>query len=106
MRFAVKWDRYIRSRNILNDLSNKVFIPNKTEDLNLRVFNIIARLNESKTLTNHISCEYKCKFDGPKCNSNQSWNKNKCWCDFKNIACVEKIMFRILLHVIVKMENI
>ena len=26
--------------NTLNDLSNKVFVPNKTEDLNLNVFNI------------------------------------------------------------------
>ena len=27
--------------------------------------------NESKTLTKDISCEYKCKSDGRKCNSNQ-----------------------------------
>ena len=31
----------------------------KTEDLNLRVLNMIAGINESKTLTKHISC--KCK---------------------------------------------
>ena len=39
---------------------------------------MITGLNESKILAKDISCEYKCKFDGPKCNSNQSWNKNKC----------------------------
>ena len=39
---------------------------------------MITGLNESKTLAKHISCEYKCKFDGPKCNSNQWWNNNKC----------------------------
>ena len=28
--------------------------PNKTEDVNLNVFNMITRINESKTLANHI----------------------------------------------------
>ena len=43
-----------RSCNTLNDLSNKVCLPNKTEDLNVIVFNIITGRNESKTLTKHI----------------------------------------------------
>ena len=69
--FAVKLDRCVGSCNTLNDLSNKVCIPNKTEDLNLSVFNMITGINESKTLTKHISCEWKCKLDETKCNSNQ-----------------------------------
>ena len=32
----------VGSCNILNDLSNKVFVPNKTEDLNLDVFTMIT----------------------------------------------------------------
>ena len=32
---------------------------------------MITRINESKTLTNHKSCDCKCKFDGRKCNSDQ-----------------------------------
>ena len=42
-----------------------------------------AQINESKTLTKHISCECKCKFDGTKCNSNQWCNNDKCWCECK-----------------------
>ena len=37
--FAVKLDTCIGSCNTLNDLSNKVCVPNKTEGLNLSVFN-------------------------------------------------------------------
>ena len=39
-----------------------------TEDLNLITFNMITGINESKTLTEHFSCECKCtcKFDGTK----------------------------------------
>ena len=69
--FAVKLDRCVGSCNTLNDLSNKVCVPNKTEDLNLSVFNMITGINEPKTLTKHISCECKCKLDGRKCNSDQ-----------------------------------
>ena len=47
------------------------------------MFNIIREINESKTITKHISYECKCKFDERKCNSNQWWNNDKCWCEWK-----------------------
>ena len=103
---AIKLDRCVGSCNTLNDLSNKVCVPNKTEDLNLSMFNMITAINESKTLTKHISCECKCRFDGRICNSNQWCNNDKCRCECKKRHICEKIKFRILLHVIVKMENI
>ena len=52
--FFVKLDRCVGSCNTLNDLSNNVCVPNKTEDLNLSVFNMIAGINESKTLKKYI----------------------------------------------------
>ena len=39
---------------------------------------MITGINESKTFSNHISCECKCKFDGRKRNSNQWRNNDKC----------------------------
>ena len=44
--FAVKLDRSVGNCNILNVLSNKVCVPNKTEDLDLSVFNMITGVNE------------------------------------------------------------
>ena len=52
--FFVKLDRCVGSCNTLN----------KTEDLNLSVFNMITGINKSKTLNKHISSECKCKSDG------------------------------------------
>ena len=43
----------------------------QNKDLNLSVINMITGINELKTLTKHVSCRCKCKFDGRKCNSNQ-----------------------------------
>ena len=68
--FSVKLDRCARSCNTINDLSDKACAPNKTEALNLNVFNLITEVNESKTLTKHISCKCKCKFDETKCQIN------------------------------------
>ena len=44
--FAVNLDRCVRSCNTLNDLCNKVRVLNKTEDLNLGVFNMITGIKE------------------------------------------------------------
>ena len=46
---AVNLDRCTGSYT-LNDLSNRVCVSNKTEDLNLNVFNMITGINELKTL--------------------------------------------------------
>ena len=48
--FTIKLDRCVGSCNSLNGLSNKV-CNNKTEDLNLSVFNMIKGINEANTLT-------------------------------------------------------
>ena len=88
--FAVKLDRCVGSCNSLNDWSNKVCLPNKKEDLNLSVFNMIKGINESQTLTRYVSCECKCKFGGRQCNWNQKWNNDKCRCECKKHHICEK----------------
>ena len=45
--FAVNLDRCMGSSNTLNDLSNKVCVPNKTEDLNWSVFNMITEMSRN-----------------------------------------------------------
>ena len=56
--FAVNLERCVGMCNILNDSSNKVCILNKTEDLNLSVFNVVAGIKKLKTLTTkHILCK-------------------------------------------------
>ena len=44
--YAVKFDRCVGSCNTLNDLSNRLYVPNKTEDLNINVLNMITGINE------------------------------------------------------------
>ena len=65
-------------------------VQNKTEDLSISVFKMIIGKNESKRLTKHMLCKCKWKFDRKKCNSNQWWNSNKCWCECKKHNVSEK----------------
>ena len=98
--FVVKLDRCVGGCDTLDDLSIKVCVPNKTEDLNLSVFNMITITNEWKKFTKYISCECKCKFDGGK--SNQKWNNDKCGYECRSILYMENIIFGILLHAVGK----
>ena len=82
--------------NTRNNLSNKVWVPNKTGDLSLSVLNMITGINESKILTKHISCKCKCKFDGTnviQINDGITINVDV---SVKNIMYVKKIMLEIL----------
>ena len=69
--FSIKLDKCVGICNTLNDLSNKVCVPNKTEDLNLNMLNMITGINESKALTKHILCKCKPGFHGRICSSDQ-----------------------------------
>ena len=80
--FAVSLDKCVGSCNTLDDLLSRVCVPNETEGLNLHVFDMITGSNESRTLTKHISCRWN---EGKKCNLNQKWNIDKCWCECKNV---------------------
>ena len=51
---------------------------------------MITGINESIILTKHKSSECKCKFDERKCNSDQWWNNDKCWCECKKRYVCEK----------------
>ena len=90
-------DRCVGCCNTLNGLSNKVCVSNKTEDLTLGVFNMIARINHSKTLTKHISSECKCKFDGRKFSSNKNGMTINAYVSVKDIIHVKNIKFGTLL---------
>ena len=48
---SVELDSCAGSCITINDLFNKACVPNKTEDLNLSVFNLISGINQLKTLT-------------------------------------------------------
>ena len=82
----------------VDDLSWKICFPNKTKSVNVKVFNMITKINETKTLIKHISCNYKFKFDNTTCNLNQKWNNETCQYEYNNIVNAQKNIIEILAN--------
>lgn len=51
--------KYNGSGNVVDDLSTEVCVLSKTKDLNVKVFDMITTINETKTLMKHISFDCK-----------------------------------------------
>ena len=60
------------------------YVFQKKQDININAFNMIANKDKAKAMTEHISCDCKCKFNSTKCNSKQKWNNKTCQCECKN----------------------
>ena len=45
------------SCNTVENPCSKICVTKKIENVNLKVFNVMQGINESKTLMKHISCE-------------------------------------------------
>ena len=88
-------------------------VPDETEDVNLNAFNMITKVNETKTLLKHISCHFKCKIESK--NVRQIKNGIKISFDVSvkiqlNIAYINKKkkrkIFGVLIHILVRLKNI
>ena len=87
----------------------KYVFQKKTDNGILNVFNIITDINQSKILTKHISCESKCKFDGKnitQINAGITINLHVIVKNIMHVKKKKKMILGILLHVVVKIENI
>ena len=51
--------------------------------MNVKVFNLISRTNETRIIKRHQTCECKCRLDASVCNNKQKWNEDKCKCKCK-----------------------
>ena len=89
--FAVKLDRCVGGCNILNDLSNKGCVSNKTKDLKSKfVQHDYKNKWMEKINKTYMSRECKCIFDGRKGYINQRWNTDECQCECKKHNICEK----------------
>ena len=52
-----------------NALSPKICVPKEKTDIYVKEYNMITE--KAHAMTEHISCDCKCKFNSTKCNSNQ-----------------------------------
>ena len=85
--FMISLDKCGESCNVL---SPKICALKKTKDINVKVFNMITNEKDAETVTKHISCDCKCKFNSTTYNSNQKWNNKTRQCKSNNYSKSEK----------------
>ena len=59
--------------------------PNVIKNINVKVFNLISRTNETRPIKWHETGKCKCRLDARVCNNKQRWNDDKCRCKCKEL---------------------
>ena len=95
---SVKVNKCSRDCNNINDPMAKLCIPDIVKDMNIKVFNLLARINETRKIVWHETCKCICRLTSAICNDRQEWNENKCRCECKEelidkITCAREYMW-------------
>ena len=69
------------SCDTLDDPMAKLCVPNVIKKVNMKVYNFLMRLNETRNVLWHESCKCVCRLDSSVCNSKQISNSDSCSCD-------------------------
>ena len=69
--------------NNINDPMAKLCVPDIVRDMNIKVFNLIARINETRKVVWHETCKCVCRLTSAVWNDRQEWNENKYRCECK-----------------------
>ena len=54
-------------------------------NINLKVFNLMSRTNETRYIKLHENCKWKCRLDASVCDNKQHWNDDKSRCECKEL---------------------
>ena len=75
--FSIKTSKCSASCNNINDPYAKICAPDVVKDLNIKVFNLMSRTNETRPIKWHETSKCKCRLDTSVCNNKHRWNDDK-----------------------------
>ena len=83
--FSIKASKRNGSCNNINNPYTKLCIPDAVKTLNVKMFNLMSRTNETRYIEWHETCKCKYRLDGSVCNNKQCWNDDNCRCECKEL---------------------
>ena len=83
--FSIKTSKCSGNCNNINYPYAKSCVPDIIKNLNVKVFNLMSRSNETRFIECPEKCECKCRLDAIVCNNKQLWDKNKCRYECKEL---------------------
>ena len=69
------------SCNTLDNPMSKICVPKVIKNVNIKVYNFLMRLNETRNVLWHESCRCVCKLNSSVRKIKQTWNSDTCRCD-------------------------
>ena len=82
-RFNIETSKCSGSCNQIKYSCAKICVPDVVKNVNVKVFHLMSRTNETRHIEWHEMCKCECKFGDNVFNNKQCWNKNKCRCECK-----------------------
>ena len=67
--FSIKINKCIWNYNNINNPYAKICVPDIIKNLNVKVFNLMSRTNETRFIKWHETCKCKCRLDEIMCNN-------------------------------------
>ena len=67
--FSIKTSTCSGSCNNINDSCGKLYVPDIVKNLNVKVFNLMSKTNETRHIEWHEACKCKCRLDASVCNN-------------------------------------
>ena len=93
--FSIKVNKCNDNCNNINDPYGRICVPDIIKNINIKVFNLMSRTNETRSIKQHKKCKCIRRLDKIICNNKQKWNKNKYRCECKELInkslCNERI---------------
>ena len=83
--FRVKINRCSGNCNSINNPYAKICVPDIVKHLNVKVFNLMSRTNETRSITLHEACKCICRLNKIICHNKQRFNKDQCRCECKKL---------------------
>ena len=69
--YSIKVNKCSASCNNINHPYAKLCVPDVVKDINVKVFNLMLRTNETRQIRWHETCKCKCRLDASVCNNKQ-----------------------------------
>ena len=82
--FNIKTSRCSDSCNNIDDPYAKLCVPDVIKNLNIKVFNLMSKTNETRHIKWQEACKCKCRLDATVCNNKQRWNETNVGVNVKN----------------------
>ena len=60
--------------NNINDPYARICVPDTVKYLSFKVFNLMSKINETRSIKWHETCKCICRLDKIICNNKQNWN--------------------------------